>query len=125
MSESIRVLIVEDELATNKLVSFVLQRHGYQICATTDGNEAVEAFERFQPDVVLLDLELPTMSGVEVLRCIRGQSTRPDVTVVVLTSTMYESLAEPIAADSVCAKPIAPSKLLQILNQFAPVGEAL
>ncbi len=77
------MLIVEDEPAYVDALTVALEREGYQSSAVFDGRSAVVSFINNPPDVVLLDLMLPEMSGLDVLRRIREESTVP---VIVLSA---------------------------------------
>ena len=81
--EGLRVLIVEDEAPFRRFAGSYLAEHGLDVQQAGDGREALELFESHQPEVVLLDLELPDLHGIEVLQ--RMTATRPS-RVVVLTS---------------------------------------
>ena len=66
-----RVLVVEDEDSFSDALSFMLRREGYEVFVASDGNAAVSEFDKHGPDLVLLDLMLPGISGTEVCRIIR------------------------------------------------------
>ena len=73
----LRVLVVDDEQAIRRYLSTVLNAAGYTICAVPDGKSALNECVRFRPDLVILDLGLPDMDGLEVLRQMREYMAVP------------------------------------------------
>jgi DNA-binding response OmpR family regulator len=76
-----RVLLVEDDTDMLDVTAFALRKHGYEVIGVADGAAAVERWQREQPDLVLLDLNLPHKSGFEICREIRKQSSMPIIIV--------------------------------------------
>lgn len=107
-----RVLIVEDEPAYVEALTVALEREGYAVSAATDGRAAVAVFLELSADIVLLDLMLPELSGLDVLRRIRKDS---DVPVIVLSAKDSESdvvTALELGADDYMTKPYSVRELL-------------
>ena len=106
------VLIVEDEPAYVDALTVALEREGYGVSSATDGRAGVVAFLERPPDIVLLDLMLPELSGLDVLRRIRKES---DVPVIVLSAKDSESdvvAALELGADDYLTKPYSVRELL-------------
>jgi two-component system OmpR family response regulator len=80
----VRVLVVDDEPMLSDLLAMALRYEGWEVRAAATGNGAVSAARQFRPDVVILDVMLPDIDGLEVLRRLRGH--RPDVPVLFLTA---------------------------------------
>ncbi len=80
------ILIVEDNDMLNKAYRMVLEKNGHTIEASSNGQEALDALETFKPKVILLDLLMPKMGGIEFLRRFRDRKDGKDVKVVVLTN---------------------------------------
>ena len=78
-----RIMVVEDEESFSEALSFMLRREGYEVEVATDGNAAVDRFERAGADLILLDLMLPGLSGLEVCRIVRQKSQVP---IIMLTA---------------------------------------
>lgn len=116
-----RVLVVEDERQTARLMEFILTKEGYQVQRAADGPQALDAAPAFRPDAVLLDLQLPGLSGLEVLRRLRADPANARLVVLVLTASSFEVPPAAVleaGADAHCTKPIAPSTLLRKLREL-------
>jgi len=122
-----KVLVVEDEPEMMALVSFVLKRSGYDVVQAADGMEAIRQYDMEHPDLVVLDLNLPKVSGFRLLRLFKRASPVP-TRVIVLTALDFQE-AEEVArsgADDFITKPFDPQQLLQkaefALNRLPVVG---
>ena len=116
-----KILIVEDERHITKFLEFVLGKQGYALRSAANGREALAALEAFRPDAVLLDLGLPDINGLDLLREIRANPAQRTTKVIVLSATLYEGLSEQLTAsgaDAQCAKPIAPTTLMKTLQNL-------
>jgi DNA-binding response OmpR family regulator len=112
MMEKIKVLIVEDEKRIVDLIRLYLEREGYAISVASDGMEALSLFREHRPDLVILDLMLPGIDGLEVCRKIRQISTVP---IIILTAKGEETdkvVGLSIGADDYVTKPFSPKELL-------------
>jgi len=81
-----RVLVVEDNLKASELLTTILEAEGYSVLRAYDGAEAIEAARRAHPDLVILDLMLPQVSGFEVARALRETQHTADIPIVVLSA---------------------------------------
>ena len=79
-----RILVADDELNLRRVLVALLKREGHEVMQASNGQEAIDAFERYRPDVTLLDLRMPVMEGVEAVRQIRERD--PLAKVIVLTT---------------------------------------
>jgi DNA-binding response OmpR family regulator len=110
-----RVLIVEDERDIRDLVLFHLQREGYQVSSASSGEEALRQVRHTPPDLVLLDLMLPAMGGLEVCRTLRQEASTAALPIVMLTAKSDEVdrvLGLELGADDYIVKPFSPKELL-------------
>jgi len=106
------VLVVDDEPIVREVVCTYLQREGYRTIEAPDGNRAREVLEREQPALVVLDLMLPGMDGLELCRWIRGRSELP---VIMLTARGEEAdriVGLELGADDYVTKPFSPRELV-------------
>lgn len=104
-----RVLVVDDEAANRTLIRRVLTPLGLEIQEAADGEEAVALVTARAPDLILLDLKLPKLSGIEVLRKLKGDPVLKKVPVVVLTSSREEpdvKTCYELGVNSYIAKPV-------------------
>ncbi len=81
-----RVLLIEDEMNISEAIRFILSRDGYEVVAVHDGAMAVSAVQDASPDLVILDLMLPNMSGLEILTSLRANPQTADLPVMMLTA---------------------------------------
>jgi len=112
---SSRVLIVEDEPDIRELVVHHLRREGYQVSAAASGEEALSQIRGAPPDLVLLDLMMPAMDGLEVCRRLRQDPATATLPIVMLTAKGDEIdrvLGLELGADDYVVKPFSPKELL-------------
>jgi two-component system response regulator RegX3 len=107
-----RILIVEDESSLSEPLAFLLEREGYETTIAEDGHAAVAEFERNGSDLVLLDLMLPGLSGTEVCREIRSQSTVPIIMLTAKDSEVDIVVGLELGADDYVTKPYSTRELL-------------
>ena len=100
-----RILVVEDEESFVDALSVGLKREGFWVAVARDGIEALELFDATRPDLVLLDVMLPRLSGVDVCREIRSRSQVPIVMVSAKTSEIDTVVGLEVGADDYVAKP--------------------
>ncbi len=110
-----RILVVEDEPEILELVRYHLAREGYRVCCATSGEEALDAVHRDRPDLVLLDLMLPGIDGLEVCRRLKGDPATRGIGVVILTAKSDEAdvvSGLELGADDYLPKPFSPRVLV-------------
>jgi two-component system response regulator RegX3 len=107
-----RILIVEDEDSFSDALSFMLRREGYEVFIAADGNTAVAEFDKHGPDLVLLDLMLPGISGTEVCRIIRSKSTVPVIMLTAKDGEVDKVVGLELGADDYVTKPFSSRELL-------------
>lgn len=120
------VLIVEDDASMRFVLDECLKREDYQTLLAADGEEAVEMFEKHKPDLVLLDLKIPRLSGMEVLKNCRAQN--PETLFIVLTGhatihTAVEAMKE--GAHDFISKPFELETLLKTINEAVKQGSII
>jgi CheY-like chemotaxis protein len=115
-----RVLVVDDDSEVRGLVAATLRRDGYAVVEAGDGLEALDAAHRLIPDLVLLDMTLPGMDGVEVARLLKATPTLSGVPVVALSALTHRAVRERALAAG-CAhyltKPCPPAALRNVVAQ--------
>ena len=119
------ILIVEDNALNMRLFNDVLQASGYQTLQTGDGNEAVALAVEHRPDLILMDMRLPGISGLEATQLIKAHENLRDVPIVAVTASALKGDKEKILAggcDGFIAKPISIPNFLATIAQF--LGES-
>lgn len=107
-----KILIVDDETAITNLVSAYLKPEGYEVYTASDGPSGLQAARTYKPDLIILDVMLPGMDGVEVLTRLRRES---DVYVILLTARTEETdkiVGLSVGADDYVTKPFSPRELV-------------
>ena len=114
------VLVVEDNAMNKVLVKEVLTMHGYSVIEASTGKEAVETALRENPDIVLMDINLPEMDGIAAMKLIKRSETLKNMPVVALTASAMQGDREKIMAegfDGYVPKPIEFKVLLRTLEE--------
>jgi two-component system response regulator MtrA len=107
-----RILVVDDDTALAEMIGIVLRGEGFEPVFCTNGDEALDAFRSYRPDLVLLDLMLPGKDGIEVCRQIRGESGVPIVMLTAKSDTVDIVLGLESGADDYVPKPFKPKELV-------------
>ncbi len=112
---SARILIVEDHPTMREAMRLVLEGEGFDIDEASDGDQALVAVQEERPDLVLLDMSIPGISGPEVLAAVKNDPATSEVRVIVVTATGEEGRAAAMAggADHYFTQPFSPIALLQ------------
>jgi two-component system phosphate regulon response regulator PhoB len=122
-----RVLVIEDEADLRALLSYNLEAWGYEVRAVDSGKTGLHTFDEFSPDLVLLDLMLPDVSGIEVCRKIRGKQDQPPPIIFMLTARGDEIdrvAGFEVGADDYLVKPFSVRELMLRMNaRLKPRGE--
>jgi DNA-binding response OmpR family regulator len=111
-----RVLLVEDEEAIASLMELYLRNEGYEVSRVISGDDALREAERLQPSLVVLDLMLPGMDGVEVCRRLREESEVPVLMVTARDGVADRILGLEVGADDYLPKPFDPRELVLRVN---------
>src|SRR5207247_7480796 len=104
---SARILLVDDEQAVQTLLAYPLRRDGYEVVAATDGRAALERFAEQRFDLVVLDVMLPKLDGIEVCRRLRSRSQVPIIMLTARDDEIDKVLGLEIGADDYITKPFS------------------
>lgn len=107
-----KILIVEDDTAISDIENLELKHEGFETIIAGDGEEAISLFEKESPDLIILDLMLPKISGLEVIRHIRRKSSVPVIMVTAKGETYDKIIGLDSGADDYIAKPFEIDELL-------------
>ena len=124
-----RILLVEDEASFSEPLSYLLAKEGYEVSVAETGPEAVTRFVANGADLVLLDLMLPGMSGIDVCRVLRSRSSVPIIMLTAKDSEIDKVVGLELGADDYVTKPYSSRKLLArskaVLRRLAEPEELL
>jgi DNA-binding response OmpR family regulator len=107
-----RILVVEDEENISETLRYNLTREGYEVSQASTGTEALEMARQRHPDLILLDLMLPEMNGLEVCRVLRAEMTTPIVMLTAKGSEIDKVVGLQVGADDYVTKPFSLNELL-------------
>jgi two-component system cell cycle response regulator DivK len=120
---NVKILHVEDNPANRMIVRDLLEFQGYQVVEVSDGEEALAAAERERPDLILMDIQLPRITGLEATRRIKAREGLRLIPIIAVTSFALSGDDQKAAAagcDAYIAKPYRPRDLLQLIKSLLP-----
>jgi two-component system chemotaxis response regulator CheY len=120
------VLIVDDSPTIRKLLAYILKKKSYIIAEAEDGMDAMEKLSHVQVDLVIVDLNMPNMDGIEFVKGLRDNYYYMDTPVIMLTTTKDERLrkdAFEAGVNMFLSKPVQPGVLLYKVESFLREGE--
>jgi two-component system, cell cycle response regulator DivK len=115
------VLVVEDDPLNMKLFSAMVASQGYDVLQAQNGRSALDLARQHHPDLIIMDLQLPDMSGLDVTRSLKADAATRDIAIVATTAHALRGDEEAIQAsgcDGYMAKPIAVSDLLDLIEDL-------
>lgn len=122
-----KILVVEDHPDARELLVFQLQRFGYKVIEATDGYEAVEKALAERPDLIIMDLGLPGMNGIEATVNIKQHDETANVPVIAYTawvSQLYKEAALKAGITVYLVKPVSPQLLRDVIEKLCPFSAA-
>ena len=122
-----KILIVEDNELNMKLFNDLLVAHGYETLPTRDGLEALEIARREHPDLIIMDIQLPGISGLEVTKMIKDDESTASIPVIAVTAFAMKGDEDKIregGCEAYVAKPIRIDELVRVVQRFVGVGPA-
>jgi DNA-binding response OmpR family regulator len=111
MAEGRRILVVEDERMVAEVVERYLRRDGYDVRTAFDGAAALDEFDRFAPDLLILDVMLPVVDGLEVCRRVRSSSQTPIIMLTARGEEVDKLVGLGMGADDYVTKPFSPREV--------------
>ena len=115
-----KVLIVEDNNDTRTFMKYLFERYGYQVIEAADGIEALESFKKHQPDIILMDISLPTVGGLTATKAIREMDTTGKVPIIAVTAfgKLYYEQAIESGCNDLISKPLDFDVLHPIIEKY-------
>jgi two-component system alkaline phosphatase synthesis response regulator PhoP len=121
-----RILVVDDEMYIVNILDFTLAGEGWEVVSANNGEDALRTLLKFEPDLVILDVMMPRIDGVEVCRAIKAREESADTPVIMLSAKDREKDKEEAleaGADLYLTKPFSPGRLVsEIRNLLNPQG---
>jgi two-component system cell cycle response regulator DivK len=117
------ILYVEDNEFNLKIVRQLLSRTSYRLIEAVDGEQGVATALRELPDLILMDIQLPKLSGLDATRTLRGDPKTAQIPIIVITSFALSGdnkKAQDAGASAYLAKPYSPRDLLAMIRKFVP-----
>ena len=124
MEAAARIMVIEDDVDLMRLIIHVLRAAGYQIVQTSGGVDALRKVKVQKPDLVLTDLAMPGISGVEVIAQIKGDPETQHIPCVAVTAHMWDHIAQAASqagCNSLVGKPFNSVRLLQEVTKYVPL----
>ena len=115
------VLIIEDNELNMKLFNDLLEAHGYQTLKSGDGMDGLELARKHHPDLILMDIQLPKVSGLEVTRMIKADESIKSIPVIAVTAFAMKGDEEKIregGCEDYLAKPISVAKFVETVQKY-------
>ncbi|KPK03697.1 MAG: chemotaxis protein CheY [Anaerolineae bacterium SG8_19] len=120
MSEPV-ILVAEDERDIRDLIVFTLQMYGFRVLQSPNGEEAVKTATEFLPDLILMDVRMPKMTGYEACEVLKGQDDTRSIPIVFLSAKGQEaeiSAGLELGAEEYFLKPFTPDDLVERVNKI-------
>jgi CheY-like chemotaxis protein len=117
------ILVVDDNEANLHLITAMLRKRGYELIPAMSGEAAIEALAERQPALVLMDVQMPGMSGLDVARTVRAMPDKRDLPLIAITAMAMKGDREKILAagfDDYLAKPYRMAELLGVVAKWLP-----
>jgi CheY-like chemotaxis protein len=121
----VRILVVEDVEDTRELYRHFFDYHGMRVATAPDGLIALQAVAIERPDVIVLDLAMPRMTGWEVLRALKRRVRTRDIPILAVSGVGTAKSAREAGADAFLEKPVEPSRLLEEVLRVARTPRVL
>ena len=123
-----QIVVIEDEPDILEVLCYNLEREGYKVCESLDGSEGLALIKQKMPDLVLLDLMLPSMDGLEICRQLKADQRTQHIPIIMVTAKGEESdvvLGLGIGADDYIPKPFSPRELIARVKAALRRGEKI
>lgn len=120
-AEQKMILVVEDNQMNLELVTDILEAGGYRVVQAKSGNEALELATAEQPDLILMDIQLPEMDGLEVTRLLKKSASTRDIDIIALTAYAMrgdEAKARDAGCSGYIAKPINTREFAKVIESY-------
>jgi two-component system chemotaxis response regulator CheY len=117
------IMVVDDSSSVRQMMSFTLENAGYEVVEAEDGQDALEKLVGSAVNMIVTDLNMPNVNGIELIRSIRSQSEHKYIPIVVLTTESHESRKQEsreAGATGWITKPFIPEQLIGVIKKVMP-----
>jgi chemosensory pili system protein ChpA (sensor histidine kinase/response regulator) len=121
------VMVVDDSLTVRKITTRMLTREGYEVATAKDGVDALQQLQDIQPDIILLDIEMPRMDGFEFARNVRSDARAKEIPIIMITSRTadkHRNRALELGVNEYMGKPYQEDQLLALIRQYTKKAAA-
>lgn len=121
-----KILVLEDDPDIMRILMHTLKGAGYMVLPAFGGEDAIKKAKQHQPHLILTDLAMPKMSGVEVIEMIKGDPETQNIPIVAVTAFVWDGLAQSagqVGCDGFIAKPFTGKHLLREIEKYLPKAE--
>lgn len=128
MTDSIKILCVEDSVNVQQMLSFILTKAGYTPYIANNGQEAIEKTKTLQPDLILMDIMMPDLSGIQAIKHIKSDPASQHIPILVLsayTSSKLVNQAMEAGAAQYLEKTIIPEELVKVIASYLQSSQPL
>lgn len=128
MTDSIKILCVEDSINVQQMLSFILTKAGYTPYIANNGQEAIEKTKTLQPDLILMDIMMPDLSGIQAIKHIKSDLASQHIPILVLsayTSSKLVNQAMEAGAVQYLEKTIIPEELVKVIASYLESSQPL
>lgn len=128
MTDSIKILCVEDSVNVQQMLSFILTKAGYTPYIADNGQEAIEKTKTLQPDLILMDIMMPDLSGIEAIEHLKSDPASQHIPILVLsayTSSKLVNQAMEAGAAQYLEKTIIPEELVKVIAGYLESSQPL
>ncbi len=123
-----KILCIEDNPDTQRMLSFLLTQAGYEVITADDGLQGIQKAKAWRPALILMDMMMPRMSGVEAVRRLRKMKVTKDIPILMLSAYQEQALIDEAiqaGADDYLIKTVLPDDLTDIIDRYLEVGSAV
>jgi two-component system cell cycle response regulator DivK len=114
---TVKILVVDDDAANRALLKDVLTYYGYEVLEASDGNEGISRAREHMPQMILMDLQMPVMNGVEATKILKADPQTKDIKIILLTGYAEKEFAES-GFDGYLSKPIDIRQLPDLIKRY-------
>ena len=117
------IMVVDDSLSVRQMMSFTLGNAGYEVVEAEDGKDALDKLSGLQVNMIVTDLNMPNVNGIDLIRSVRSKSEHKYIPIVVLTTESHESRkreSKEAGATGWITKPFKPDQLIGVIEKVMP-----